>query len=150
MDMCFGMVNSHTDLPFMCLSLSYKLANLTISFLRLLKQSTCLLTLTLAGNEGLGSAFAASLFALAKESVSLQKLDLSACGVKSPLAGTFFDAVKKCGCERQGNGSLKEVDLSHNLLNTADKHRIAEDWKEFCFGQSFSYLNSSLCLLARS
>ena len=117
---------------------------------RLLKQNTKLTTLILDGNEGLGNTGAAALMSLAKDSQSLQKLSLAACHVRSPLDESFLESVKGSSSQRQQKSSLKVVDLSHNLLNAADKCRLTEEWDENFTLESLSVLDNNVFVLKRS
>lgn len=85
----------------------------------------------------------------AKDSKALQKLNLSACGVTSPLEATFFDVLKNLGCRNDGETSLTELDLSHNLISVVDKERLAEEWELISTGESLSCLKDNLCIFTK-
>ena len=85
----------------------------------------------------------------AKDSKALQRLNLSACGVTSPLDATFLVALKTSVCQSDGESSLTELDLSHNLISAVDKERLAEDWELKSTGESLSYLKGHLCIFTK-
>ncbi|KAL9976144.1 hypothetical protein ACROYT_G013400 [Oculina patagonica] len=116
---------------------------------RLLKESCKLSSLTLAGNGSINAVGVASLLAAAKDSKTLQKLNLSACGVKSPLDVTFFDALKSAVSQNDGESSFTELDLSHNLISGVDKERLAEEWDVKFAGENLSCVKNNLCILTK-
>ena len=85
----------------------------------------------------------------AKDSKALQKLNLSACGVTSPLDGMFFDALKTLVCQNGGESSLTELDLSHNVISVFDKDRLAEEWVVKSTVESSSILKDNLCIFTK-
>lgn len=118
-------------------------------FFRVLKESCKLSSLTLAGNGSINAVGVASLLSAAKDSKTLQKLNLSACGVKSPLDVSFFDALKSAVSQNDRESSFTELDLSHNLISVVDKERLAEEWDVKFAGESLSCLKNNLCILAK-
>ena len=85
----------------------------------------------------------------AKDNRTLQKLNLSACGVQSPLDVTFFDALKSAVCQNDEDSSFTELDLSHNLLSAVDKERLVDEWELNSTGESLSCLKNNLCILTK-
>lgn len=118
-------------------------------YFRLLKESSKLSSLTLAGNGNIGTDGAESLIVAAKDNKTLQKLNLSACGVKSPLDVTFFDALGHTVSQIDGESSFAELDLSHNLISFVDKERLAKEWDLKSSGESSSCLQNNLCILTK-
>lgn len=118
-------------------------------FFRVLKESCKLSSLTLAGNGSINAVGVASLLSAAKDSKTLQKLNLSACGVKSPLDVSFFDALKSAVSQNDRESSFTELDLSHNLISVVDKERLAEEWDVKFAGESLSCLKNNLCILTK-
>ena len=114
-----------------------------------MKKSCKLSILILAGNESIGSAGVESLLTAAKDSQIVQKLNLSTCGVKSPLDETFFDALKTAVSQSDRESSLAELDLSHNQISVVDKERLAEEWDLRCTGESLTCLKNNLCMLTK-
>ena len=105
--------------------------------------------LTLAGNGGMGTAGTESLLMAAANSRTLHKLNLSACGIKSPLSKTFFDSLKTIASQNIEEGCLRELNVSYNLLSIEDKEQLAEEWGESCTGESSVCLENSLCVLTK-
>ena len=118
-------------------------------FSSLLKESCKLSSLTLAGNGRISNVGAGSLLTAAKKTKALQKLNLSACGVTSPLDAAFFDALKPLICQNDGESSLTELDLSHNLISVVDKDRLREEWELNSTGESSSCLKDNLCIFTK-
>jgi len=119
-----------------------------VPFLTSLLQESCKLSsLSLAGNTRISNVGAGSLLIAANSSKALQKLNLSACGVTSPLDAAFFEALKTLTF--QNNGSLTELDLSHNLISVVDKERLAEEWELNSTGESLSRLKDNLCIFTK-
>lgn len=118
---------------------------------RLVKESCKLSTLILAGNEevftdrdGLQRLLVAT-----KDSKTLRKLNLSTCGVQSPLEESFFDALKTSISQRDRESCLTELDLSYNLISSVDKERLSEEWHLGYSGESLTCLTNNLCLLTK-
>ena len=116
-------------------------------FSSLLQESCKLSRLSLAGNTRIGNVGAGSLLIAANSSKTLQKLNLLACGVTSPLDAAFFEALKTLAF--QNNGTLTELDLSHNLISVVDKERLAEEWELNSTGESLSHLKDNLCIFTK-
>jgi len=85
----------------------------------------------------------------AKDSKALQKLNLSACGITSPLDAAFFDALKTLVCQNDGERCLTELDLSHNQISVVDKERLAVEWELKATGESSSCLKDNLCIFTK-
>ena len=85
----------------------------------------------------------------ATNSRTLHKLNLSACGIKSPLGKTFFDSLKTIASQNIEEGCLRELNISHNLLSIEDKEQLAEEWSESCTGETSVCLENSLCVLTK-
>ena len=105
--------------------------------------------MTLAGNGGIATVGTESLLMAAKDSKTLHKLDLSACGVKSPLHAAFFDSFKTVASRKNAEGCLRELDLSHNLLSVEDKERLVEEWDSNCRGESLACVENTLCVFTK-
>ncbi|XP_068698694.1 tonsoku-like protein isoform X1 [Montipora foliosa] len=114
--------------------------------LRLLKDSK-LSILILAGNTDIEAAITESLLLAAKDSKTLQRLNLSACGIKSPLDTTFFDSLRTVASN--SDGCLKEVNMSYNNLSVEDKKTLEEDWQSCSSGESSVCLENSLCVFTK-
>lgn len=119
-------------------------------FFRLVTESCKLSTLVLAGNEGIDSVGVKGLLVAAKDSKTLRKLNLSTCGVQSPLDDSFFDALKTAISQGDRECCLAELELSHNLISTVDKERLAEEWHIGYGGEGLTCLKNNLCLLTKS
>jgi len=119
-----------------------------ITFSRLLSSSK-LTSLILAGNGGINTVGTNSLLVAAKDSRTLQKLNLSACGLKSPLDTTFCDCFKTVASQNFEEGCLRELDISHNLLSVEDKERLAEEWNSSCAGESSVCLENTLFVFTK-
>lgn len=104
--------------------------------------------LTLAGNTDIEASSTASLLLAAKDSKTLHRLNLSACGIKSPLDATFFYSLRTVA-SKNSNGCLRELDLSHNSLNVEDKQGLEREWLLSCTGESFVSLENSFCLFTK-
>ena len=85
----------------------------------------------------------------AKDSKALQKLNLSACGVTSPLDAMFFDAFKTLVFQNDRESSLTELDLSHNVISVFDKERLAEEWELKSTAESSSILKDNLFIFTK-
>lgn len=115
-------------------------------FCRLLKDSK-LSVLILAGNTDIEAAITESLLLAAKDSKTLQRLNLSACGIKSPLDTTFFHSLRTVASN--SDGCLKEVNMSYNNLSVEDKQTLEEDWQSCSSGESSVCLENSLCVFTK-
>lgn len=115
-----------------------------------MRESCKLSTLVLAGNEGIDSVGVKGLLVAAKDSKTLRKLNLSTCGVQSPLDDSFLNALKTAISQGDRECCLAELELSHNLISTVDKERLAEEWHIGYGGESLTYLKNNLCLLTKS
>ena len=116
-------------------------------FFRLLKDSN-LSVLVLAGNTAIEASSTATLLLAAKDSKTLHTLNLSACGIKSPLDITFFHSLRTAA-SKTSSSCLRELDLSHNSLNVEDKQGLEREWLSSCTGESFVSLENSFCLFTK-
>lgn len=95
----------------------------------------------------MGTIEAASLLTVVKDSRTLRTLNLSACGVKSPLGATFFDSFRTLAS--QNLGCLNKLDLSHNLLTVTDREQLADKWNSSCSEDNFACLENTLCMFTK-
>ena len=116
-------------------------------FFRLLKDSN-LSVLVLAGNTAIEASSTATLLLAAKDSKTLHTLNLSACGIKSPLDTTFFHSLRTAA-SKTSSSYLRELDLSHNSLNVEDKQGLEREWLSSCTGESCVSLENSFCLFTK-
>ena len=81
---------------------------------------------------------------------SLQRLDLSACGLASPLDQKIIDKLKLLS-QSSETPQLQELDLSFNHLDCADKKRLAEAWNTRCQGNAAIYTGGAgqMCLMCQ-
>ncbi|EDO37053.1 predicted protein [Nematostella vectensis] len=114
-----------------------------LSLVTLIQESALLKILNLSGNPSLGNTtLHAILNTLMDTPLSqLGTLDLSSCGVRSPLPPelpTVLRDVRNAGC------SLNLLDLSGNALLLDDRKAMTEAWE---LADSVSVLSGALCLL---
>ena len=95
----------------------------------------------------MGTIEAASLLTAVKDSRTLRTLNLSACGVKSPLGVTFFDSFRTLASHNLG--CLNKLDLSHNLLTVTDREQLADKWNSSCSEDNFACLENTLCMFTK-
>ena len=117
------------------------------SFRLLNETGSKLSSLILTGNTDVGTIEAGSLLTAVKDSRTLRTLNLSACGVKSPLGVTFFDSFRTLAS--QNLGCLNKLDLSHNLLTVTDREQLADKWNSSCSEDNFACLENTLCMFTK-
>ena len=76
----------------------------------------------------------------------LQELDVSACGLSSPLSETILTEIKLL-FQNEETLKLQKINLSHNLLDLNDKTKLVDGWNLLCKEGSTVSVNEQMCIL---
>ena len=117
-----------------------------------MSNSDTLTVLNLAGNEKLGNKAMEALSSVIRQGKAwtVHTLNLSACGITSPLEEETLRALRTLPIGVTEGTGLKELDLSHNSLSLEDKQQLVEEWDMCSEGKSLSRIEGTLCVLCLS